>query len=173
MGCLIWSNTLAARLFRCSETALQGLPIAQLHADAEVFEDYSQRALALIKAGKPFRDRTRLQRGDGTCFAGEVYVVPLGEIGGARLSVALVTDLGESAKLTFGSRLEQLSARELEVFQLTIVGASVPEIASRLLISARTVEVHRSNLLRKLGCASTTKLLAALLADSVTERTRF
>ncbi|HMA16733.1 MAG TPA: LuxR C-terminal-related transcriptional regulator, partial [Kiloniellaceae bacterium] len=170
VGCVAWSNKAADRMFRRNEAALCGMPVAQLHADAEAFEEFSARALALAKAGKSFRHRARLQRGDGTRFAGENFVVPLGEIAGSRLSVALVTDLGETARLTFGGRLDQLSARELEVFQLTIVGATVPEIASHLAISSRTVEVHRSNLLRKLGCASTTKLLAELLADSVTER---
>lgn len=169
-GCVGWFNAAAGRLFCYDEAALIGMPVAQLHADAEAFEDFSQRALAMLRARKPFRHRARLRRGDGTRFAGELFVVPLGEIGGFRLSVALITDLSETARLTFGGRLEQLSARELEVFQLTIVGATVPEIAARLAISTRTVEVHRSHLLRKLGCASTTKLLAELLADSVVER---
>ena len=169
-GCVGWSNPAAGRLFSRDEAALSGMPVAPLHADPEAFEEFSQRALAMLKARKPFRHRARLQRGDGTCFAGELFVVPLGEVAGSRLSVALVTDLSETARLTFGGRLDQLSARELEVFQLTIVGATVPEIASRLAISTRTVEVHRSHLLRKLGCATTTKLLAELLADSVIDR---
>jgi DNA-binding CsgD family transcriptional regulator len=96
----------------------------------------------------------------------------LGDVAGCRLSVSLVTDLSETARLTFGGRLDQLSARELEVFQLTIVGATVTEIAASLDLSGRTVEGYRSHLLRKLGCASTTKLLAELLAESVVERAR-
>jgi DNA-binding NarL/FixJ family response regulator len=88
------------------------------------------------------------------------------------LSVSLVSDLSEVAGLTFGRRLEQLTAREQEVLQLTIVGDTVTEIAARLHLSVRTVETHRSKLLHKLGCASTTKLLAELLAESLAERPR-
>lgn len=171
-GSVAWANAAACRTFGCDSAGLAGLPTAQLHVDARAFEESGRRSLALLQAGKPSRYRARLQRRDGTRFAGELLVVPLGEVAGCRLSVTLVTDLSETARLTFDDRLDQLSARELEVFQLTIVGATVTEIAASLDLSGRTVEGHRSHLLRKLGCASTTKLLAELLAESVVERAR-
>jgi two-component system response regulator NreC len=43
-----------------------------------------------------------------------------------------------------------LTVREREVLQLTTEGQSCTEIADRLFISARTVENHRANLMRKL-----------------------
>lgn len=46
---------------------------------------------------------------------------------------------------------EQLTDREREVLQLVAEGYTGPEIASRLSISPRTAEQHRSNLMRKLG----------------------
>lgn len=171
-GGVAWANAAACRTFGYDAAELVGLPSAQLHVDARAFEESGRRALALLQAGKAFRHRARLQRRDGTRFAGELLVVPLGDVAGCRLSVSLVTDLSETAKFTLGGRLDQLSARELEVFQLTIVGATVTEIAASLGLSGRTVEVHRSHLLRKLGCTSTTKLLAGLLADSLVERAR-
>jgi DNA-binding CsgD family transcriptional regulator len=171
-GSVAWANAAACRTFGCDSADLAGLPAAQLHVDARAFEESGRRSLALLRAGKPFRYRARLQRRDATRFAGELLVVPLGDVAGCRLSVSLVTDLSETARLTFGGRLDQLSGRELEVFQLTIVGATVTEIAASLDLSGRTVEGHRSHLLRKLGCASTTKLLAELLAESVVERAR-
>jgi PAS domain S-box-containing protein len=171
-GSVAWANAAACRMFGCDSAGLAGLPTAQLHVDARAFEESGRRSLALLQAGKPSRYRARLQRRDGTRFAGELLVVPLGEVAGCRLSVTLVTDLSETARLTFDDRLDQLSARELEVFQLTIVGATVTEIAASLDLSGRTVEGHRSHLLRKLGCATTTKLLAELLAESVVERAR-
>lgn len=45
---------------------------------------------------------------------------------------------------------EELTNREREVFQLTAEGRSSSEIAERLCISPRTVEVHRANLMDKL-----------------------
>jgi DNA-binding NarL/FixJ family response regulator len=44
-----------------------------------------------------------------------------------------------------------LTPREREVFQLTAEGRTQGEIASRLYISARTVETHRHNHMRKLN----------------------
>jgi DNA-binding NarL/FixJ family response regulator len=46
---------------------------------------------------------------------------------------------------------ETLTGREREVLQLTAEGLSSTHIAERLFISARTVETHRVNLMRKLG----------------------
>jgi DNA-binding NarL/FixJ family response regulator len=45
---------------------------------------------------------------------------------------------------------EELTNREREVFQLTSEGWNNNEIAERLCISPRTVEVHRANLMEKL-----------------------
>lgn len=169
---IVWINDAACAAFDEERSVLIGQSTTKLHVDAEAFEEFGRRARPVVEAGRPFRQRFWMRRKDGTRFATEHLVIPLGEIGGHRLSVSLLTDLGEATKLTFGRRLEQLSAREQEVLQLTIVGETVTEIAARLHLSVRTVEAHRSNLLHKLGCASTTKLLAELLAESFVERAR-
>lgn len=54
---------------------------------------------------------------------------------------------------------QRISARELEILLLVGNGATSREIADRLGISLRTVEVHRSNMMDKLGAAN-----AAILA---------
>ncbi|MBI4515120.1 MAG: response regulator transcription factor [Deltaproteobacteria bacterium] len=46
---------------------------------------------------------------------------------------------------------ETLTTREREVLQLAAEGHTSAEIAARLYVSARTVETHRANLMRKLG----------------------
>lgn len=46
---------------------------------------------------------------------------------------------------------DTLTTREREVFQLTAQGLSSLQIAQKLFISKRTVDVHRTNMLRKLG----------------------
>lgn len=79
---------------------------------------------------------------------------------------------GEVPAGCFGKRLERLSPREKDVFRLTLDGLTVTEIGAYLGLSHRTVEVHRASLLRKLGVATTTKLLAKLLAASLGERSR-
>jgi two-component system response regulator NreC len=54
---------------------------------------------------------------------------------------------------------ETLTPREQEIFHLAIQGFSNAEIASRLNISPRTVETHRTNLMYKLGLHNHTQLM--------------
>ena len=54
---------------------------------------------------------------------------------------------------------ETLTGREREVFHLAAEGLSNPQIAERLSLSARTVEMHRGNLMKKLGVKSQTELV--------------
>lgn len=54
---------------------------------------------------------------------------------------------------------ETLTARERQIFLLIAEGLSNAEIAERLYISARTVESHRANLMKKLGLKSHTELI--------------
>jgi DNA-binding NarL/FixJ family response regulator len=57
-------------------------------------------------------------------------------------------------------RDESLTARELEVLALVAQGRSNREIAGQLYISAKTVSVHVSNMLAKLGAAGRTEAVA-------------
>jgi DNA-binding NarL/FixJ family response regulator len=60
-----------------------------------------------------------------------------------------------------GSPVEVLSNRELEVFQWTGQGKEIQEIAEIMSISARTVEVHRSHIKKKLGLRTGTEIFQA------------
>ncbi|MFN8590433.1 MAG: response regulator transcription factor [Thermomicrobiales bacterium] len=56
-------------------------------------------------------------------------------------------------------RYDLLTNREREVPQLAAQGLSSSPIGDRLAISRRTIETHRTNLLRKLGLTSQTDLV--------------
>jgi DNA-binding NarL/FixJ family response regulator len=56
--------------------------------------------------------------------------------------------------------LSILTSRELEVLQELASGRSNKEIASELFISGKTVSVHVSNILAKLGASSRTEAAA-------------
>ncbi len=62
----------------------------------------------------------------------------------------------------FTSRLESLTPREREVFQLLALGRSNKEVARELGMTVGTAKKHRENLQRKLDCHSAAEL--ALLA---------
>lgn len=52
-----------------------------------------------------------------------------------------------------------LTSRELEVLRLVASGLSAKEVANKLRISHRTVEVHRNNMLKKLGVKNSAELV--------------
>ena len=64
-----------------------------------------------------------------------------------------------------------LTARELEVLTLVAAGRSNREIAAELFIAAKTVSVHVSNILAKLGAASRTEAAAIAHSNGVRGRT--
>jgi len=55
--------------------------------------------------------------------------------------------------------LNPLSRRERQILQMVAEGFSNAEIGTRLFISTRTVEVHRSNLMRKLSLRNSADLV--------------
>ena len=54
---------------------------------------------------------------------------------------------------------DTLTAREREVLHLAVEGNTSAQVSGRLFISPRTVEIHRANLMRKLGLRSQTDLI--------------
>lgn len=61
-------------------------------------------------------------------------------------------------------RLDKLSSREQEVLRALLKGHTSKEIARILDISPKTVDVHRANVVRKMGVAGTAELLR-LMSD--------
>jgi DNA-binding NarL/FixJ family response regulator len=73
------------------------------------------------------------------------------------------------AEAAAGQRAEDdpLSDREREVLQLLALGHTNQEIASRLYISVRTAETHRSHIMQKLRLSSRAELVRYALAQGL------
>jgi DNA-binding NarL/FixJ family response regulator len=71
---------------------------------------------------------------------------------------SLIVDIF-SGRRSEATPVEKLSDREFEVFQLIGVGQSTKEIADRLHVSVKTVEVHRVNIKQKLGLHTAPELI--------------
>jgi len=63
-------------------------------------------------------------------------------------------------------RLALLTPRECEVMEHVVDGKSSKEIAKALKVSAKTVDVHRAQIMRKMRARSTPDLLRAVLLHS-------
>ncbi len=87
---------------------------------------------------------------------------------------ALELDLGARESGAEGDDLDQglslLTQREREVFDKLLEGGTSKQIARALNVSHRTIDVHRQNVLRKLGLNSANELLALKL---VSEREQY
>ncbi|MBI5799784.1 MAG: response regulator transcription factor [Verrucomicrobia bacterium] len=62
-----------------------------------------------------------------------------------------------------------LTARERQVVQLVAEGKSSKEVADSLGVSAKTVESHRANILRKLGLRSSAELVRYAVRNKIVE----
>jgi DNA-binding NarL/FixJ family response regulator len=67
---------------------------------------------------------------------------------------------------------EQLTLREQEILHFTSQGMKNSEIAARLLISIRTVETHRTNIMRKLDLHKNTQLIQFAIQHDTTYRNK-
>jgi DNA-binding NarL/FixJ family response regulator len=77
----------------------------------------------------------------------------------ASLSERAIENYIEKSKETYVDSYDTLTTREREVLHLAAQGCTNAEIAERLYISRRTVEVHRANVMHKLGLSSQSQLL--------------
>jgi FixJ family two-component response regulator len=61
-------------------------------------------------------------------------------------------------------RINSLTSRESEVMELVVKGDLTKQIAKQLGISTKTVEVHRSNITRKMGVQSVAQLVKIVVS---------
>ena len=78
--------------------------------------------------------------------------------------VVLRRDIGSvadniNAALHVRRPLERLTARQLEVLRLVAEGLTTPQIAARLKLSVKTIETHRSEVMKRLGVHDVVQLV--------------
>lgn len=81
---------------------------------------------------------------------------------------AVVVDSMRGKRRTDLPHRERLGRREHEVLALVAEGLNSQEIASRLYIAPGTVDVHRHNIMRKLGLHSTAELTKYAIREGLT-----
>ncbi len=71
----------------------------------------------------------------------------------------VVKQFVKTAKHTSGTSYERLSDREREVLKLLADGLTMKEVAVRLVLSVKTVDAHKTNLMRKLDLHDRSELI--------------
>ena len=71
----------------------------------------------------------------------------------------LVAEQQRTRQMEARYRLERLTGREREVMRCMVNGNSSKQIAAMLELSPKTVDVHRSNIMRKVGVTSVAELV--------------
>ena len=85
-------------------------------------------------------------------LSGQIYV-------SQQMSARILEVFSGRQTENFGSPVRKFSDREFEVFQLIGQGIGTREIAEKLHLSVKTVEVHRANIKEKLGLKTATELV--------------
>jgi len=75
-------------------------------------------------------------------------------------------DINKSEK---ENRQKNLSMREMEIFKLFAEGISNRTIADNLFISVRTVETHKTNIMKKIGLKTTVDLVKFAIKNNIIE----
>lgn len=87
-----------------------------------------------------------------------------------QLDVAQLEDSQVVQRLLAQTRLKKLTNRESEVLRCVSLGETNKAIAAKLGISPRTVEIHRANLMTKLGVRTTAEVLRIRFEAGLTEK---
>jgi len=97
-----------------------------------------------------------------TIRKGDIYITNL-------LASEVSDDLLEISKGNIQFLIEPLSKREKEIVKLIAEGKSNKDIAEIFNISIRTVESHRSNIMKKLDLNNTAELVRYAFQNGLTE----
>jgi len=165
-------NLAFADMFRCAREALVGQSLRVLYPSQVDFERFGKRVIPVLARHGGFTDSRAFRRANGDLFwvsvtgASEHRDDPYAE------ALWIFTEIDDSAAAARPSSRRQMdwdararmTRRERDVAALLIETKTSKEIAKALGISPRTVEIHRSHLLRKFGAASTADLLERLLS---------
>ena len=135
-----------------------GIVILSMYADeAYVLEALGNGASAYVLKDSNASDLVHAVR---EVAAGRRYLSP-------PLSDRAIEVYQETARATAIDKYETLTTREREVLHLSAEGCTSSEIASRLGISARTAETHRTHLMSKLGLHTQVELIRYALRRGI------
>ena len=137
------------REWRERQPGLRAL-VLSMHDERE----YAERALRAGARGYVMKENADevVVEALHTVLRGEVYASP-------DVSARMLRQMADGGKPAEAGGVDSLTSREAEIFRALGEGLTSRKIAERFGLSERTIEVHRANIKRKLGCEDTAQLL--------------
>src|SRR5687768_3593822 len=90
--------------------------------------------------------------------------------GGAFISAEVAQQLALGAMPGAEAALhEKLSDREFQIFRMIAEGLSITDIGASLNLSVKTISTHKTNILQKMGLATTAELIRYAIANRLVE----
>lgn len=129
-----------------------------LYPSPQEFEHIGDRATNIMRKTGYYSDERIMKHKKGSLFWCHVTGRAFDQTNPLQTATWVFEDISSLRPIT-----AQLTAREREISQLLVLGQSSKVIARTLGISPRTVEAHRTRLMRKLDALSASELVAKLI----------
>ena len=147
-----------AQMFGYDADELVGRPLAPLYPSEGEYEQIGKLGLPVMREQGTYGDERIMRRRDGTLFWCHVVGRALDRSAPFARAVWMFEDISGRRRVAGG-----WTAREREIAQHLVTGCTSKQIARLLGLSPRTVEAHRSRLMKKLGAATHGELVARLV----------
>lgn len=157
---IIASNDALHRMFGYSPAALTGQSFRVLYPTADEFERTGARIAPIMNAVGNYSDERIMRRANGELFWCHVNGASL--VQGDPHAAGIWTFEDLSARRSVSA---ELTPREREVAALVVEGRTSKQIGRQIGLSPRTVEMHRSRLMRKFGASTGAELPQRLLGS--------
>ena len=159
-------NARLCEMFGATRDALVGQSFQVLYPSVVEFERIGKRMEPILNASGRYADNRMMKRLGNLhgAFAGETFWC---HVSGQALNRAAPHEAGIWTFEDLGSRRSvkaELTPREREVAAQVMQGRTSKEIGKALVISHRTVEIHRARLMRKYAASTTAELVQKLIA---------
>lgn len=153
-------NTAFANMFGYEREALMNQSIVKIFPSIEDYEKVGQDALDSFskKQSLFYSDQRFMQHKNGELFWVQTHGRTLTPEDPFKLMVWHFERKNQNALSK-----QKLTKRESEITQLIVNGFTCKEIARKLDLSHRTIEVHKANLMKKLGVRSKAELTSKII----------
>jgi PAS domain S-box-containing protein len=152
-------NEAFARMFGYEVAELVGQPLAPLYPSLDEFAHVGNLGLPVMRSTGVYSDERIMRRKSGELFWCHVAGRALDRDNPFACAVWMFEDISRRRPVT-----TMLTLREREIAQQLATGATSKQIARTLGISPRTVEAHRSRLMKKFQAATHGELVARLVS---------